>query len=615
MIGLFGFVNKAQAFISLKQVSSVPVSGSGGGFDRTEGIGNIAVEELNETAAMHEIVRSAAIAAMNSALKVMSRKFTTILEQKLGVKNFLFYQQSLVEGKYLVDSLRKTYGEQAVSYGANCPYGDVSCLMDSFENLPLNKNFSTAEVARQAVAQRNRQNSQQFAQNIQKLIVGATAAFTSSISCAGVDQNAIRNASTYLAAASAGLLPSDIRPDSGVKFYEDMARLGNPFALPDFWVLQFQSLAAQKEAEAKQAAALELTSPGLKSTQNIGPGGRTQIERSLSLVTIGEQNAQNSLFNIAIKGADSVYDTSSFRNFIISLAQREATRVLAAKLAGLLGKFGGALGLYTNAANITAFQITAEATAKSVASLLVTTFTAKLYDHISGMIFQGQILAESPGCRQPRKIVNFTADDYNYSAATSTAIGSGGGPGTGSAIIFEAGSPITRGQSTALVWDASAAGADVTVTLSGGSINETVEASGSRTDSPTDTTTYTLTVTGPNINETLSRTVTVNEAPPGPDFSKVLFDVRPRTVEPGDEVTVDWDATAVEGASVFISPLSADTLSPSGSAQYTVNQDIPFTMVVSVSNESGQFADTRTISVQVKQPVKGASHQNFNVRE
>ncbi len=586
-------------------VPSVPTFASGGGLDRADKVGVVDRQAVDQTSKQHEIVRAAAIAAMNSAIQLMSQKLNETLEKKLGVKNFLYYQQALVEGKYLVDSMSKTHGEKAIP--TRCKNGDINCVAAEFLRLPFVRALPGGEAARLGV-QQSRQNPAAFALNMQKVIVGATSLFTSSISCGGIDNDAVGNSAKFLAAASAGVSASEIDPGSGPKFYEQMARLGSPYATAPFWVLQFNSLALENEAKAKQAAALELTAPGLKATQKQDASGKTQISRSLNLLSVGQENANSSLFNIAIKGGtETVYDTSSFKNFITQLLAEELSSYLAEKLAQWLGRTfrpSTAFGIRT----LSTFQTVAESSARTMGSLLIRKYALGLYDKVSKMLFQGEILTESSSCRQPRKLLAFDPEDTKFTVPANVPVavfgdkdpeippdGSGITPTSTPQVIFEVTPNITSGQAAILAWDASALGGGITVTLNGGSfVNQVVETQGTRTDTPAVTTIYTLTVTGPGINQSASRTVTVNAT----SGFQVQFDVQPRTgLLIGDVVTVTWNASAVAGADVQIFPLSATTLPVSGSRDFVVNNDTTF--VLTVTSSVSAFIEVQTIDVSV----------------
>ena len=384
--------------------SSVPVEGAGGHLNQ---IDRVVSQQIDETSMMHELIRAGVIAGMNSAFRAMSQKLIGTLEEKLGVKNHLYYADALVEAKYLTDSLRKQYGEDAVPAGAG---GDIVRTAALFESLGINTGgFSPAQIAALGV-EASRGDKANLARETQRMIVGAASLFTSSVSCGGVNGEAIRTAANYMAAASAGVVASEIDPRGGVEFYEQMARLGSPLASPDFWTLQFQDIAAQNEARARQAAALELTSPGFKTTRNADGS----IKNSMSLVSIGEQNAQNALFNVALKGTDSIYDTSSFKNFLLSAMKTRLLNFAFDKLNTFLG------GHIDVASSWGRLAETAATTAEVAGAALIKNFVSGLYDQVSKEIFSGVALAESSTCREQPQKENFdnqaSLSDYSKEA-------------------------------------------------------------------------------------------------------------------------------------------------------------------------------------------------------
>ena len=392
LFGISGFFNEAHAFIS------VPVEGAGGRFAQIESVGTL---EFDKTSEMHEAVRAGIIAAMNSALGVLGHKFNESLRKNLGVKNYLQYQAALVEGKYAVDAYRKSYGDQALTnLAGNQPLTDLVDVANDFEGNPINTSFDANGAAALGVS-KSRGNQADFEKELQRLVVGASSLFASSIACGGINQTAIKNTTSYLAAASAGMTFSEIDPRQGAQFYQDMGRFGNPLTMPAYWTLQFQDMAAQNESHARNAATLELMSPGLKSPQKKDSSGRPEISQSLNLVSVGQQNAQTSLFNIALKGTDSVYDTSSFRSFIQSLLLNRVQGILNVSFFRF---FGSILR-----GDLNRFAPMAAAAATFVASKIITAYGVNLYDKVSRMIFQGTALAESPGCRKSSQFKGFVA--------------------------------------------------------------------------------------------------------------------------------------------------------------------------------------------------------------
>src|SRR3989344_201472 len=594
VLGMGVFAQPARALISIPE-SSVPVEGDGGDFQR---LNRVVTQKIDETAMIHEIIRGGITAAMNSALRIMTDKLITSLESKLGIKNHLFYQDALVESKYLVDSLRKQYGDDAVPADA---LGDNIVRMASvFETLPLNTRFSPSQIAELAVRS-SRESPEDSARDALRMIAGASSLFTSSVSCGGGDGLAVRNAASYLAARNAGVLPSEIDPRDGVAFYEQMARLGSPLASADFWTLQFQDIAAQNEGRARQAAALEISSPGLKAARDTTTGN---ISTSPSLVSIGEQNAQNAVFNIAIKGSDSIYDTSSFKSFIVSVAASIASDLLADKLLDRLRAGSNPEGTE----EVSALQrVLARATPILLEAPvhLVSSVVSGVYDTVSAMIFKGEALAENSSCRSPRQTVSFEDSppppDFN-------------------AVQFDVQpQSIAAGGQVTVPWDAPPiSGAQVSI-LPPPIGGEELGASGSLSYIINEDTVFQLTVSdGTNrFSRTWVNLVTTVQPLPGtPDFSTVQFDVQPRTVAAGGQVTVTWDATSLlesdpEASLIIFPPLSTDELGLSGSITYTVNKDMVFSLVVS----AGGYSDTKEIPVTVTSEVQGASIKSFKPRE
>ena len=579
---------------------NVPVSGDGGGFQRVENIGTIATIELNKDQKAEQIAKAASIAALNSAFQFMTAKLNDTMEDKLGIKNFLYYQDALVEGKYLVDSWSKQNGADAIP--ANCQTSsDVNCVANEFEALPL-KDMSPAAVRALAV-QRGRSGPDK---NRQLLIVGASSLYTSGIACSPVNNNSLRRAADYLAASSAGFTVNEINPASGALFYEQMAKLGTPEASPEFWLLGLQDLAATNEGKARAAAELEMTSPGLKSTQKsgtltVGGTGGTKIQRSLNLITVGQQGANQGQFNFASKWADSTYDTSSFDSFIQGLIQKQLVSWTQEQITRLIGRAFGSFGSGLKSADMLAFKSFAESSARKIAGDLVSNYATVLYNHVSRMIFQGEILGEISKCRQNKTLNQFSGADTTFTSSGSAAIpafGDAPAPGlppppvVAGQLIFQATASINTGEQAALTWDAGSLGSGVTVILNGGPFfNQVVETAGSRTVAPLVTTIYTLTASGQGGAQSVSRTVNVNPLDPA---ALVQFDVQPRVVPLlplilQGTVTVTWNADSIPGADVQIFPLSTSSLPSSGFQNYTVTG--PATFVLTVVDPSGVNAD------------------------
>ncbi len=594
--GILSVPQKASAFAlsSLLPGSSVPVEGAGGQFDKVTQI------TVDTDVIGNEIIRSAVVAVMNDAFRYFSSKLITNLEAKIGVKNLLQYQAALVEGKYLVDSFRKshpTYTAPALAANNTTALpGDILRVVQGFENLNLNTSLSSAQSSRLAIDQLRTLSPQLRQRYMEQLIVGGTALFTSSIICGGINNIALNNTANYLAAASAGVLSSQIDPKSGVTFYEQMARLGAPTSLPQFWTLQFQDNAASHEAQAKQAASLELLSPGVKASQNRNPfTGNTDINRTVNVLTGSQNTSLASIYNAGLfRASNSIYPSNSFKDLVIYLAVKYSADYVSKFVAKFLGSILGSA--VTSMAWFTAVKTYSGV----IAATFTQVFVRNLYNQMVNLIFQGRILAESPSCRTGTTQTAFK-NDFNPTNDSFT---------NSSNIVFQV-NPLTiylNDPDTAveIIWDATSAGSGATVTLGGGKFGtgQQVAISGNTTDTPQTTTTYTLSVSG---YQPISYTVTASPPPTSgsggiggsTDFSQVQFDVQPRSILVGETVDITWDASSVPNGTVNIFADSGDLPgNPQplvGSQTYTVDTETTFRMNI-FDTLSGQ-SNTRSITI------------------
>src|SRR3989344_4771033 len=514
---------------------SVPIYSSGGQIQR---VGTVA---LDKTAEKYSIWKAMAIAAFNSAMQSLTTKFLGTMQSKLKVGSTLNYQDALVESKYLVDALRKSHGEDAVKIGGGTTALVAESVFDiasQFEALPLN-NMASQSVSDLAIQQLRTQYPAVRERNMQKLIVGASTMFTSAISCGGINEKALDNTARYLAAASAGINSRDIDPRNPLQFYESMARFGNPNTNTQFWKTQLEQLGKENESRARQAAVLELTSPGLKATQ-VRTAGGTKTQTSLSFISAGEQNAQNSLFNIAIKGTEGPYSTSSFGAFL--------TSAISNGIDQLLPFFGINLN-----SDVTSFGNQMVQLGTQVGKNIVSNYAVSLYNKLASQIFQGEILAESPNCGRRAPVRGtFTAADRRFVPPdTDNDVNNFLGGSTNTTpteeLIFNVSSgSITGGEIVTLNWDATLLTGVSTVTISGGNVGGDKPVAGFVEDTPLVTTTYTATAGGKSV----SRTVTV--AP----RSTSLLNAEPLGTEPGRAVLVSWDAAGLNPLNITIEPLS-----------------------------------------------------------
>lgn len=524
LAALFGDVlllpHPAQAQI-LTGLRSVPTEVTGGRLD------TLNQQSISVSVLSNEIVNSAIVAAMNDAFRYFGSQMILKLEQKAGIKNLLYYQDALVEAKYLTDAFRKTYGEEAVPQGTR---GDVSNLAGTFENY----NLSRGTVSPQQAVRISRQSDPRSREvKLSQLIVGATALFTPSISCAGVNQMAVQNTAEYLALESAGFLASEIRPESGATFYEQMARLGNPAATAPYWVMQFQDGAAQNEARARQAASLELIAPGLKSSQKRDASGSLAINQSLNFYT-GQQNANiNALFESGIfKAKNSMIPSGSLKQFAIYLAAVKSGDYASRALGALLGSFGKIIGKQIEQS---AWFTGAKTYAGFVASTITKAIVRSLFDQMIVMAFQGQILGESGQCRKPVQTADFKSDIDTKAPIPGTDQTSTAGDESGIFFIVEP-ELVVRGETDptiTITWDASVAlGSEcpaedrdcrqtrpkvmLNIVNSTNVRSKEVGVSGQETDTISETTEYILSVSGSSVNASVKRVV-IMETPPEPE--------------------------------------------------------------------------------------------------
>ncbi len=610
-LGVLLFPQKSQAFIAVPGVS-VPVEGAGGKFDKVTQI------TVDTDVIGNEIIRSAVVAVMNDAYRYFSSKLITSLEKKVGIKNLLNYRDALVGGKYLVDSLAKSNPAYQLPLLAASDLDrrvlqDITRVYGDYQGLRLNSDpsYTQNQAAAQAISDIQNLRPQDQQRYISKLIVGGTSAFTSSIICGGTDKKTLRNTTTYLAAASAGVLANQIDPAQGLIFYEQMARLGAPTSLPDFWTLQLQDNAATHEAKAKEAAALELVSPGIKASQFTNTTtGKTEVGRSVNVLTGSQRTAQQSIYDAGIfRAGNTLIPSNNFKSFLAYLAAKYAADQFSAFIGSLFGIIGKIIG--ADVENM-AWLSSVKSYSGLVASVFTGIFVRVMYDDMIKLIFQGKILAESESCRQAA--LQTALNGFNP-LSPSEVIPAFDSSDNDKGVLFVV-SPdiIVRGDTNndvTLFWNASVAGAGASATLSGGKFGTDfpVDLVGESDDRPLDTTTYKLTVktsTG-SIFVTVSRTVTAQTPTTGEgggsgsgDFSAVTFGVSPTSVDPGTDVTITWDASSVPGATVELFadsiPISGGPWPQSGSTTYPVEYPITFSMTVIDPN--GGFT-TRYVRVSI----------------
>ncbi|OGF00904.1 MAG: hypothetical protein A3G07_00195 [Candidatus Doudnabacteria bacterium RIFCSPLOWO2_12_FULL_47_12] len=555
----------------------------------------------DDTKTFQEIVKAGITAAANSAFRTAYTKFLRTYKEKFGIKSALLYQDALVESKTLVDSLRSQYGNDAVSVTGSsaststlATAGTVLDIVNQFEALPLNTGLTGQTITDLAIKEMREQNPEQRERNIQKLIVGASAMFSASISCGGINERALDNTARYLAAASTGVRSRDINPRDALRFYQDMARFGNPYSSKEFWKLELQSLGSQHDAKARKAAELEMSSPGLKASQTRDGSGRLQTNQALNLISVGQENANAALYNFSIfASTGSTYDSSSFTSF--------ATSVISEHLPGFIaGKFGGFLGdlLGDRASKL---QETITKTVSAVSTNMVNTYVKGLFEQVANDIFQGEVISESNGCRGGRPgRAQFDAAERQFQGLTSQVAGQ-----AEAAIIFSADpEEIIKGETVKLTWDASLLGENLSVTLTGGGVSGPVADYGNTTDKLDRTTTYTLRVTGPNgLDKSASITVNV-------DDSVAIFEAMPTAQEKGRKVRISWNIRPISDSEevLIFNPATGealqggepdDGLPTPGLWCYGVNSDVQFEMQVPTNNDD---LYVQTVSVSALDP-------------
>lgn len=491
-VTLFTFL--LSALPARAQLFPVPTYSSGGTIDSTGRL----VDDT--TADIHEIIRAGTIAALNSAFQAFSDKLNETIESKLGIQNTLYYQEALIESKYFVDSLKKDGGK--TKYEEACEVDAVECVAAVYQLMPVNYALSRAQAAALGASR------QLSGEDYNTLIIGATSQYASSIACGGIDNQAVDNTARLLAAAHAGVLPQEINPKEGARYYQQLARLGHPLSNPEVWKQQFEDNAARAEAQARAAAALEISSPGLKAPQSLSSGGGgLRIGRTVSLISVGQQNAQNAVFNIGVKGADSLYNTSSFKAFIFSLLADFGAKYLGALIGGVFGGAAGLLGFDVSGE----VAEKAEPAARAIGASVATTFGVALYERVSKQLFQGEVLAESTGCRSGAAArAGFSPSDSLFELPDQKIDAFDNG-GRGATFLNASPNPVQAGGTISLAWVATAAGSGSTVTLSGGRFGTgtTVGLTGTDTDNVSQETTYILSAVNSETGYDDSVTVTV----------------------------------------------------------------------------------------------------------
>lgn len=516
---------------------------------KVDAVGNI---EVDETKLWDAIQTGLVSVVLNTGISYFAKELDVKLQTLLGIKSYRQYQAALVEAKYLVESYADYFGEDTVRLNSTgqYPQNNQELAADAGRDFQAFNRTGSRDIG--VNLSKSGQTAAQKQAALQKQLVRASSLFASSVVCGGIDQRAVRNMAEYMSGAAVGYTSRDLNPTQGLQFYQRLARFGAPEALPDFWVEGFKDNARQKESEARTAAALEIFSPGLKSPQTRNASGRTSINKSTSALESVLHQAVGSLFDIPASAKNSPFNTSSLGAFLTSVASQVAIMYTNQAISKALNMVPGSPGVIGNPSKFLRFiRDAASAAAGAVAAIL----TTRLYNQIGEMIFQGEFLAESDGCRRPTRRTPlassgvFTApnnltsgqvsDDQLRQILNSEPEQVAGEIETAPQLIFYAEpTVISAGQSSLLKWDASSFGTGLTVTLSGGILtSQTISELGSVPVAPSETTTYTLTVTGPNVDQTAEVILTVNGLTAQPS---VTFD--PSVVESDRKVLFTWDA-------------------------------------------------------------------------
>ena len=197
---------------------------------------------------------------------------------------------------------------------------------------------------------------------------------------------------------------------------------------------------------------------------------------------------------------------------------------------------------------------------------------------------------------------------------TLTAVGSGGTTVTRSLTImvvdcslptinsFTADdSSIESGESTTIRWS--------TTDAASASINQGIGAvpvTGTRSVSPTATTTYRLTATNSCGNRTQTVTVTVTE-PPEPTVSISSFSADDTSIDQGDSVLLSWASTGGNTALIAVRPTSGSafttvSVSTSGTRTFTPSESTEYQLQVWHSSDPDGTLQTETVTVSVSVP-------------
>ena len=202
----------------------------------------------------------------------------------------------------------------------------------------------------------------------------------------------------------------------------------------------------------------------------------------------------------------------------------------------------------------------------------------------------------------PTSTTTYTLTATNANGTVTQSVTVSVGVGTAQIVRFAA-SPINiqPGQTSTLSWATNGANT-VTITPGIGA----VEANGSTTVKPTQTTTYTLTATSPDGHSVTSPvTVTVG---PGSVPQVVTFAANPPTITAGQSSQLCWqvaNATSISitGIGNGLAANACQTVSPATTTTYTLT----------ATNASGQIQANATVNVGAVQIISFTSSPSFSI--
>ncbi|MDP3741264.1 MAG: hypothetical protein Q8R08_02960 [bacterium] len=560
------------------------------------------------------------------------------IAKQATIENFDDYTEALTNIGF-TDSMFDVYenGDRVAATDPSDPSsipGDVAILYNNWQNLSLLNGSITTQrmlsIAKQSfdTAAADFARKEAVKRQIENIMVGGIASFASSISCGGFNAQALTNASKYMAAATTGVIASDISTQSGLGFYSGMAGYGQPTALPWYWQgVIFPDQAAYHESRARTAANLEIISPGLKATKDVPrpgkntPSGTVETERATQLYIAQQFDSldqlTSSLENFGKQSAVNLI-AQDVRLVLNQIADNVATAITSTS-------FGEYAAPYIR---LLAYKANAKINATAATEYLIAKYARTLFQKAINEVFVGKFLKESAGCRKRAK----TSDAVPVDVAAITIPGVSSSPED--LVIFSVlpdkiETPSARDAGVLVEWDASA------VIPEGKEGNYTVTVTPSPTGCPpphgpigleckdTDlpqsgTKTYTLTVIGPGVNVTKTGTVlvqfikTVDPALVSLKVNGVEGTPPPSPNVQGDqpfETIIEWSVTLPLGSDGQPDPRSIQsfTIEPLGDQVQSLSDRVSYiwhqsgTVTLQLLDITGQQI-TKSVDVFVNEP-------------